>query len=224
MAMYEETTPPVNNDGVILTSTLWNQSGTVYVSVDGIQTMLTGYSYNQYSPYTTYDLTSRSVTGCTNTAHSQILYYWIERGYRFDLSVSETDFYYLRSDNSTHYVSDTPILGEGSMSDINYILATEDPIGNGDFIAALNYFCAVKNHSSFGTSTSTTVYLSVRTDGTNALPFKAVGFDSYFTISDTLSTEKSRYFFSAEGTPSEEGLAILRENLDYGEVISFSGG
>ena len=112
-----------NNDGVILTSTLWNQSGTIYVSVDGEQTALTGYTYNQYCPLIGGEGTVHSVTGCSNTADSQLLYYWLEKGYELELSVSTEDFYYLKGDDTEYHATSNPTNGEASIETINGLLS-----------------------------------------------------------------------------------------------------
>ncbi len=202
--------------GTVLTSTLWNQSGAVYIQIDGKQTRIGG-SYNAFSPYVSSSSTTRSVTGCSNTADSQILYYWLERGYDLDLSVTTSDYFISASNENTYYVSDSPKLGEGAMSEINELLDGKD-MDNADFIAALNYFCAVKNHSTFGSSTSTSWWSGSYTNGRNSAAYVAAGFDSYFFVSASSSNATSKIFFDSTGL-TDVGFSIVRENLDYGEVI-----
>ncbi len=201
--------------GTILTSTLWNQSGSIYIEINGKQTNIGG-SYNKFSPYISSSTTARSVTGCTNTADAQILYYWLERGYDLSFSVTTSDYFSLTSDGKTYYVSDSPILGVGALSAINSLLVAKN-MNSADFIAALNYYCGVKNHSKFGSSTGTTIYLpSVPYfNGTNAWSFAAAGFDSYQSISYYNNT--TEFFVNKE--VSDVGWSVVRENLDYGEVI-----
>ena len=206
-----------SNAGVILTSTLWSQSGTVYVSVDGVQTKLTGYTYNKFCP--NYAEGSRAITGCTNTADAQILYYWIEQGYDLALSVTTENYFKIKNDSTTYYVSDTANAGEGTLTEINKILSSSDRIGNGDFIAALNFFCGVNNHSSYGSTTSTSWSYSVSATGKNTAAFAAAGFDSHYFIARKASGSVPGLFFTGDDGLSEVGLSILRENLDYGEPI-----
>jgi len=64
----------------ILTQTLWNQDGTIYVpnpNNPGKSLELKGYNYNDDCPiYLKNDKPSaRSATGCSNTAVAQIIYY-----------------------------------------------------------------------------------------------------------------------------------------------------
>ncbi|MBE6378849.1 MAG: hypothetical protein E7051_08560 [Lentisphaerae bacterium] len=202
--------------GTVLTSTLWNQSGAVYIQIDGKQTRIGG-SYNAFSPYVSSSSNTRSVTGCSNTADSQILYYWLERGYDLDLSVTTSDYFISASNENTYYVSDSPKLGEGAMSEINELLDGKD-MDNADFIAALNYFCAVKNHSTFGSSTSTSWWRGSYTNGRNSAAYVAAGFDSYFFVSASSNNATSKIFFDSTGL-TDVGFSIVRENLDYGEVI-----
>ena len=210
-----EAAPANSNDGVILTSTLWDQSGTVYVSCNGEQTPLTGWTYNRYCPNESPSSSKRSITGCTNTADAQIIYYWIERGFDFSLSVSSSNYFYL-SGKQIHYLSDTsPAAGEATISTLNSALAAAEKIGNGQFIAALNFFCGVNNHSTYASdSTSTTWYHGIYTDGTNNAAFEAAGFDSFYFI----HAETANSLFS-DGKINEVGYSILRENFDYGEAV-----
>ena len=206
-----------SNEGEILTSTRWHQFGTVYVAVDGVQTALSGYTYNQYCPI--YAEGSRAITGCSNTADAQILYYWIEKGYDLSLEVTTENYFKIKNDSSTYYVSDTANADEGTLSQINAILGSPDRIGNGDFIAALNFFCGVNNHSSYGASTSTSWSYSVSYTGKNTAAFVAAGFDSHYFIARKASGSVPGLFFTGDTGFNEVGLSILRENLDYGDPI-----
>ncbi|MBE6379035.1 MAG: hypothetical protein E7051_09515 [Lentisphaerae bacterium] len=206
---------PGNADGKILTSTLWQQDGRIVI--DGEE--LSGYTYNRFCPYISTSSRIRSVTGCTNTADAQILYYYLEQGWDLSLSVSEEDHFTLSSNRKkTYYLSETSAVGEGTISEINAILADTDNYASGEFIAALNFFCGVKNHSTYGESTGTSVWLGTYTDGTvNLKAFRAAGFDSYFSIGET-----NELFFDTSGKKNQLtdlAYSIIRENLDYGEVI-----
>ena len=211
-----------SNAGKILTSTLWNQNGTIYVQINGTQTALSGYKYNQYCPNASSTVSSKTLTGCTNTADSQVFYYWIEKkGYKnLSFTLTGSDYFYLSADpTKVYYVSNTSNVGEGTISAMNSLLASTDRVGNGDFIAALNFYCGAKNHATYGTSaTSTTWWYGAYTDGTNAWAFKAAGFDSYYFISRSGTAAVSKLFFGKKGL-TDVGYSILRENLDYGEVI-----
>lgn len=203
-------------DGKVLTSTEWEQSGRIYL--DG--KYLSGYTYNRYCPFISSRYNqSRSVTGCTNTADAQVIFYYLEHGVQLDLSVDSTDYFLLSSKRSTrYYLSETSAVGEGTISVLNGILSDLAHYASGDFIAALNFFCGVKNHSTYGESTSTSVYVGTFWDGEkNLKAFRAAGFDSYFSISKTNSL-----FFVNAGKVSyltDTGYSIIRENLDYGEPV-----
>ncbi|MBE6373266.1 MAG: hypothetical protein E7055_14510 [Lentisphaerae bacterium] len=232
------------NNGIILTSTLWNQSGTIYV--DGEE--LPDYTYNQYCPDASSSDKTKTLTGCTNTADSQIIYYWIEQGKNLTLKVSTSDYFYLKTatttttttegmsngDNSEginffgydeeedytkYFVSDTANVGEGTLSGLNNSLASTSRVGNGDFIAALNFYCGVKNHSGYSVSSTGTYWkYGAYTDGTNAAAYAAAGFDSYYSVSRINGGAAGALFFQNDGL-SDVGYSIIRENLDYGEPI-----
>lgn len=207
------------NDGVVLTTTRWNQSGKIYFYVDGKYVILDDVTYNQYCPLLPNSTTTHCVTGCTNTADSQILYYWLSKGYDLNLKVTTDNYYVLSGSSEYIYVSDNPTHGEGSLSEINAILANdtlETSLTDGNFIAALNFFCGVNNHSEYGSSTLTSWMAGTSYTGTNAASFKAAGFDSYFTIAFVDKTYFDGYVLT------DLGFSIVRENLDYGEIISLS--
>ncbi len=202
-------------DGKILTSTEWEQSGLIYL--DGHY--ISGYTYNRYCPYLSSSQLVHSVTGCTNTADAQILFYHLSMGVQLKLSVSSSDYFTLKSRrNHRYYLSETASVGEGTISVLNAILAGIDNYVSGDFIAALNFYCGVKNHSTYGDSTSTSVSSGTFWDGdVNLKVFKAAGFDSYFSIGET-----NTLFFISQSRKSQltdTAYSIIRENLDYGEPV-----
>ena len=208
--------------GEILTKTLWNQSGTIYIPKDGKQVKITGYDYNKFCPDISASISTKCVTGCTNTADSQVLYYWIsERVYTFDISVNDKDYYVLGSDNKTYYASESPTNNEGSISVINDLIKKStqlESLESGDFIAALNFYCGLKNNSQYADSTSTSWYKSVYTNGTNAAVYKAAGFDSYYFIASDCNHEMQKIMFSNK-LLTETGHSIVQECIDYGEVV-----
>ena len=197
----------MSNEGKILTSTLWNQSGNIYISVNGIQTKLNE-KYNKYCPDLSATNPSKCVTGCTNTADAQIIYYWLEKGYEFDFTISSNDYFFWKEDNKRYYCSEISQVGEGTISHINGVLNSDVQVGNGDFIAALNYYCAVKNHSDYGSSTGSS---SVSTGA-----YKALGFDAYIWKDRDL-----KYFTYSNSLYelNEVGESIWREAIEYGEVL-----
>ena len=93
-----------DNSGKILTSTLWNQSGKVVVQINGKNHTFTT-RYNEYAPY--YQENTISITGCTNTADSQIIYYWLEKGYADELNftVNATDSFSVKWNSGTTTVT-----------------------------------------------------------------------------------------------------------------------
>ncbi|MBR7138804.1 MAG: C10 family peptidase [Lentisphaeria bacterium] len=213
--MDNYTVVPGNADGRILTSTLWQQDGVIVIDGEKLE----GYTYNRFCPYISTNSFTRSVTGCTNTADAQILYYFLEQGWELELSVSSSDYFTLKAKRGKkYYLSETSSVGEGTISELNAILADTDNYATGDFIAALNFFCGVKNHSVYGDSTGTSVYVGTFTDGlSNLKAFRAAGFDSYFSVG-----EDNELFFDTSGSNNQltdVAYSIIRENLDYGEPV-----
>ena len=207
------------NEGKFLLSTLWNQSGTVYVNTGSGQTALTGYTYNKYCPLVSADSSQHSVTGCTNTADSQVIYYWLEKGASFDLEVSSDDYFILKSDSGTYFLSNVSQVGEGTITQLNQALSVANPLENGNFIAALNFYCGVKNHSKYGSSTSSSWSSGSYYTGVCASAYRSAGFDSHFFVSRKGSDSACSTFFDETSGLTDVGFSVLRENLDYGEVI-----
>ena len=215
-----ETSFAGRNDGIFLTTTLWNQDGDIYVSINEKQTKL-GVVYNQYCPVGYESGTTRTITGCTNTADSSVIYYWIEQGYTFDFNATTSDYYDLNNntDKADRYYLSSTSPGPNdtlSVSDLNNLLNNDDLMQtiaaayNGDssaitdltasktdlgnFIAALNFFCGAKNHSGYGTSEQGGTWTSwsfINDDPINNLVYKALGFDSYKHI--TIDCKKPAY-------------------------------
>lgn len=215
----------MSNIGKILTSTLWNQSGDIYVNVNGKQTKLNG-EYNQYCPNISYTDQTKTLTGCCATMDAQILYYWLEQGADLNLSIKTTDCFTWDYNGKTYFCDNKSDIGAGKNAEINKILASDEKIGNADFIAALNFYCGVKNYSKYGETTWTQYYWEPYENGSsiNANAFIAAGFDSYTFIAPTNGNEKTdRYFEYNKYTNvydlTDVALSVFRENLDYGEII-----
>ncbi len=240
-----ETSFAGSNAGKVLTTTLWNQSGNIYVSINGTQTNL-GVDYNEYCPVGYESGTTRTLTGCTNTADASVIYYWIEQGYAFDFNATINDYYHLTGSSGEYYLSNTSPGSNDtlSVSELNNLLnddelmqtiaaaydrdssaiadltASKTDLGN--FIAALNFFCGVKNHSFYGVDATGTSWWYDNDNPDNHLIYKALGFDSYRHITvDCGNTDyDTPLMYDAKTNEfTEVGHSILQENLDYGEVI-----
>ena len=82
---YTVSAPPVSESystGILL-STRWNQSGIYNIGSNATV------RYNEYTPLDPRNAT-HAVTGCTNTAAGQLIYYFIEKQ-NLDLTLSLTD-------------------------------------------------------------------------------------------------------------------------------------
>lgn len=99
-----ETTP-----GDYLLSTHWDQSG------NG----MAAYDFNKFVPE---DLK----TGCSNTAITQILYYWVEQGYGLQLQVTSDDYMYRIASGKTETIDATNLQEKCgvSLDELNDIIAT----------------------------------------------------------------------------------------------------
>ena len=201
-----EPNPPGANAGLVLTSTRWNQKRIIYINIDGQQTPLEGYEYNQYCPYLSKTEHERSATGCINTSVAQIVYYWLEKGYDITFEpVTADDYFRLKSDDELHFMSESPEYGEPSISLLNELIFTEDRVGNGDFIAALNFYCGLKNHSNYGGST-----------GASWAAFNAAGFDGHYVVG---RGQYNDLYFKDDAAFNEIGYSVIRECLEYGEPL-----
>ena len=259
-----ETSFTGRNDGKVLTTTLWNQRGDIYVWLnDKYQNLSVDYNAHcpMGYPVDEEEQLQRTITGCTNTADSSLVYYWIEQGYTFDFTVTAQDYYVLftgtkedrvKEENQgqdptkreTVYLSETEDEKRDTLtiSELNDLLNKEDLMQNvanakdgdsdavtaleynldllGNFIAALNFYCGVKNHSEYGTDVTWTSWWPNNDNKNNNLVYRALGFDSYNHITLGYDYVNSPDIFDAEtNTFTEYGYSLLRENLDYGEVI-----
>ena len=261
-----ETSFAGRNDGEVLTTTLWNQDGDIYVWLNDEHQILP-VDYNAYCPMgypaDEEEQLQRTITGCTNTADSSLVYYWIEQGYTFDFTVTDQDYYVLftgtqedrvkeqnqgkdPNKRETVYLSETGDEERDTLtiSELNGLLNNEDLMQNvanakdgdsdavtalennlvllGNFIAALNFYCGVKNHSEYGTDATSSSWWPNNDNEDNNLVYRALGFDSYnhITLDSGYKECNSPDIFDAEtDTFTDYGYSLLRENLDYGEVI-----
>ena len=116
----------------------------------------------------------RCVAGCANVAISQIIYYYAQKGYKFNLDLTGEDAY-VTDDNLVIDGTEKNAVANGNLSfaEINKILASFDPDSATD-VAALCYASGVMTKSNFS-STETSTY------GTVKDIFIRVGFESAFS-------------------------------------------
>ena len=85
--------------GEILLSTMWNQYGKIFPDSE--------ITFNEYCPIDPITK-EHSVTGCTNTAAGQIIYYWIEQGaLELQLTLNAADAYTSNSYGRTIVIDGT---------------------------------------------------------------------------------------------------------------------
>lgn len=189
------------NTGIML-STLWNQSGIAKV---GSNTTVT---YNEYCPYAS-GTTTHSLTGCTNTAAGQIIYYFIEN---FDLELQLTltaeDAYV--DDNKLSIKADGSTPGTVSFDVINEKLADYD-LESADDAAALVYACGVVQEATYGGDATSTAW--------NPDLFYRSGFEC---VNQVYFYSSADSFWGEQGAISEGGFEVLIENLTAGRVVGTS--
>ena len=187
----------------ILMSTLWSQSGILDL---GDNTTIT---YNEYCPTIN---NVHCVTGCTNTAAAQILYYYIEKkGLNLKLTLSTEDEYISsRKDDklTINIKADGSTPGTLSFSAINAHLKNF-ALKSAEDAAALLYACGVVQEATYGTDATSTTY--------NEDLFRRAGLKSF----NFVYTEWDQYYYwlDNKGKLSDAAFEVLIENLLAGQVI-----
>ena len=200
-----------NNGGStgVMLSTKWNQSGLVDIAGNADIT------YNYYCP-TDPSTGQQSITGCTNTAASQIIYYYIEKyGLDLALTLNADDAYTSNRNSVINIKADGSTPGTISFAAINSKLENFD-LQSADDIAALNYACGVinqANYSSSATSTSWGTELFYRSGFDCAVIVYAGSLNSWYW---------GEYDDSDKFRISDEGYEVLIENLIAGRVVGVS--
>ena len=202
------TIPAPEAGATYLLSTLWSQSGKVKIGSKTDKTI----TYNYYCPLDT-TKTAKSVTGCTNTAAAQIIYYFIEKkGLNLTLKLDQSDEYTSTKNGfSCTIKADGSTNGTISFNEINAKLLYYDT-KSADDAAALLYACGVvqkANYSSSGTGTAWKESL-----------FRRAGF---------VSVNRSYPMPSYWGTGayenfviSDAGFEVIIENIKAGRVVGTS--
>ena len=195
----------------ILLSTLWNQSGTISIGGN------TSIAYNEYTPIDP-TTSKHSVTGCTNTAAAQIIYYFIEKkGLELSLTLKNSDAYTSTKDSITIAVkADGTTSGTVSFATVNSRLGSYQ-LDSAECAAALLYACGVvqqAKYSSAATSTGWKADLFYRAgfQSVNKLYMGGVSTVYYWGTTDT----------SGKVTISDAGYEVLIENLQAGRPVGTS--
>ena len=189
----------------ILLSTLWSQYGIISIGDN------TTVAYDEYTPIDP-ETSQHSYTGCTNTASSQIIHYFIEqKGLELSLHLTADDAYTSNKDGIIIDINaDGSTPGTLSFAEVNDRLSAYDPNSATD-IATLIYACGVVSKADYSSQgTSTAWYEDL---------FYRAGFQSvilrYFPHASTIyywgTTDASGTF-----TISEGGYEVLIENLQAG--------
>ena len=136
----------------ILLSTLWNQSGKYNIGSN------TTIAYNEYTPI---DPTTNkhSLTGCTNTAAGQLIYYFIEKkNMPLTLSLADSDEYTSKYESITIEIkADGSTSGTLSFAAVNAYLA-DFKLDSAEHAAALVYACGVVQQADYSTEATSTAW------------------------------------------------------------------
>lgn len=195
----------------VLLSTEWSQSGILRLGDN------TSIRCNEYTPF---DPTTQvhSVTGCTNTAAAQIIYYFIEKaGLELSLTLSNGDAYTSRQGDIVIDVkADGSTPGTISFSTVNSRLGSFT-VDSAVHAAALMYACGViqqAKYSSASTSTSWNTELFYRAGLQSANHFYPgdVSESSYWGTNDAYGNF----------TISDAGYEVIIENLLAGRPVGVS--
>ena len=113
--------------------------------------------YNQYCPVDP-GTKQRSLTGCTNTAAAQIVYYWIKSGYLdFSLSLDASDSYTENGITISAESRDVSEFDYLSFSETNKLLSNFK-LDNSKCIAALCFAAGVVQQASYGSESTSTAW------------------------------------------------------------------
>jgi len=196
----------------ILLSTLWSQSGVISI---GSNSSIKCNEYTPIDPTTS----THSVTGCTNTAAAQILYYCIEKkGLKLSLTLQSSDAYTSKKGSITINVkADGTTPGTISFATVNSRLGSYQ-LNSAVHAATLMYACGVvqeADYSSAGTSTGWDTDLFYRAGLKSA---------NRFYIGSTPNTSGYWGTNDASGnfTISAAGYEVIIENLQAGRPVGVS--
>ena len=202
-------TPAGGSTGILL-STLWNQSG--ILSLGGNTTV----SYNEYTPLDS-NTGTHSMTGCTNTAAAQIIYFFIEtRGLELTLTLTVEDEY-----TSTYRGSSVNIKADGSapgtlsFDAVNVFLGSYT-VDSAPHAAALLYACGVVQQAGYSS-------LSTATPWTEELFYRS----GFVSVNIAWSGNSRYYYWGETGTDgkfriSDDGFEVIIENLQAGRPVGTS--
>jgi len=199
---YFSVKPAASGSTGIMMSTLWDQSGIARVGDN------TTIAYNEYNPFLP-GTQKHGLTGCTNTAAGQIIYYFIEKGgLDLQLTLNTDDAY--TDGHGLQIKADGSTPGTISFAAINSKLAQYD-LNSADDAAALVYACSVVQKASYEDRATSTAFRSE--------VFYRAGFEC---ANETRLYWLDKPYWGVEGNISDAGFEVLIENLTAGRVVGTS--
>ena len=194
-----------------LLSTRWSQSGVLPIG-DNVTV-----THNEFTPFDSTTEGTHSLTGCTNTAAAQIIYYFIEQGLLdLELTLSAADEFTSSYNGSTVTVkADGSTPGTISFAAVNDYLA-DFRVDSALCAAALLYACGVVQHANYSASATSTSW--------HADLFYRAGFAS---VTDTYMSHSDKYYWVGSESDgkyriSDGGFEVLIENLQAGRPVGTS--
>ncbi len=201
--------------GEVLLSTMWNQSGPIF-SGNRIQ-------FNEYCPIDP-QTNEHSLTGCTNTAAAQILYYWLENGaLDLQLTLNSADAYLSDYNGQKTPIDESESNAEShgylSFAKVNAALA-DFSLYSAEDIAALNFACGVVQEASYSSTETGTAwdldlfFRAGMVSGTIIYAYSGYAVNPYFVSSSGSG--------GAASTITEAGFEVIKENLQAGSPVGTS--
>jgi len=204
LPVYE--TSVSGSTGVLL-STLWSQSGVLKIGTNKTITC------NEYTPFDS-NTGTHSLTGCTNTAAAQIIYYFVENfGLDPELVLTVDDEFTSSYNGSTVNVkADGSTPGTISFAAVNACLEDYE-LDSAEHAAALLYACGVVQKAGYSATATSTAWKSDL--------FYRTGFHC---VIDAWSGNSRYYYWGDTGADgkfriSDGGFEVIIENLLAGRPV-----
>ena len=187
-----------------------------------VKTVMLSTEWNQHSPYNNFcpidpSTKDRCVTGCTNTAAAQLIYYWLEKGMLdFSLNLDLSDSYTKNNITINAMGRNASQYGYKAYSQVNMILS-ECNLNDSAFLSALCFAAGVvqkAEYGSDGTATSWGTRLFTRS-GFNSLRIRNLYYHYVIIDPDNLFSEDDQCL-------TDEGFAVLINELINGRPVGAS--
>ncbi|MBR4255172.1 MAG: AIDA repeat-containing protein [Lentisphaeria bacterium] len=186
-----------------------------------VKTVMLSTEWNQHSPYNNFcpidpSTKDRCVTGCTNTAAAQLIYYWLEKGMLdFSLNLDLSDSYTKNNITINAMGRNASQYGYKAYSQVNMILS-ECNLNDSAFLSALCFAAGVVQKAEYGSDGTATSW------GTRL--FTRSGFNLRRIMNLYYPHVKDRIDLFSEDDQclTDEGFAVLINELINGRPVGAS--